>query len=201
MGWKDKLDECCADELEEMMVDSVRAGFLSDDDILEDCVEYIEDEYPDDCGDIEEGELLEVIGMLRDKYQNTGNQENFLRLDSVFRNLEKRGVVALHCAGYTQSDGFDDCNELARERHENGEKVTGCCFYTMQDVEHILHEESTKLHISFGNYFDVPTAAEVGQIIIEELEAAGFLTEWDGTADRRIAVKDFIWDKCYIDEE
>jgi len=30
MDWKNKIDECCANELEEMIVDYVRAGFATE---------------------------------------------------------------------------------------------------------------------------------------------------------------------------
>lgn len=120
MEWKNKIDECCADELEEMLTDYVKAGFLSEHEILEECKEYIEDNYPDDCENIMEGEFQEIIRMLRDKLQNTGNQENFMKLDSAFQRLMQQGVISLHYAGYTQDEGFGDCNEVAAERHENG---------------------------------------------------------------------------------
>lgn len=201
MEWKNILDECCADELEEMVIDNIRAGFLSDDEILEQCEEYIEENYPDDCGNITDDEMSDMIRVFRDKYQNMGDQENFLKLDSVFCKLGKHGIVALHCAGYTQSDGFDDCNEIASEWQEDGKRVVGCCFYTMQDLEHILHKESDLLYFSFGNYYDEPTAEEVGQIIVKELETAGFHVKWDETADKRIAAENFKWDKYYIENE
>ena len=113
----------------------------------------------------------------------------------------KYGIVALHYAGYTQSDGFEDCNEEAMWLHEKGEKVVGCCFYTEQDLEHILHEDTTLLYISFGNYFEKPTAEEVGQIIVDELKANGFCIQWDKTAETKIAIKNFKWDKYYTDSE
>jgi len=201
MEWKSKVDECCADELKKMIIDYVRAGFLSDDEILEICEEHIEDNYPDDSENITDDEFSEIIKMLRDKFQNTGNQETFLKLDAVFNNLIKQGIIALHYAGYTQSDGFEDCNEIATRRYENGEKVIGCCFYNMQDLEHVLHKESKSLYLSFGNYFDKPTAEEVGQIVVNELEKTGFSIEWNKTAKTKIAIKDFKWDKYYIDNE
>ena len=36
-------------------------------------------------------------------------EENFLKLKLAFDTLMKQGIIALHYAGYTQSDGFDDC--------------------------------------------------------------------------------------------
>lgn len=197
MEWKNALDECCAEELKEMIIDNIRAGFLSDHEILDECEEYVEDNYPDDCGNITADEFMKIIQLFRDEHQNTGDQKNFLKLDSVFLNLKRQGIVALHCAGFTQSDGFDDCNEIASEEYKNGEKIIGCCFYTMQDLAHILHKESTSLYFSFGNYFDKPAAEEVGQKIAEELREAGFSVKWDKTADTKIAIEDFIWDKCY----
>ncbi len=202
MEWKNKIaDECCADELEEMIIDNIKAGFLSNDEILEDCMEYIEEDYPDECDNITEDDFLEIIEMLRKEFQNTGNQENFLKLDLAFTSLMKQGIVALHYAGYTQSDGFEECNEVATELHEKGEKVVGCCFYTEQDLGHILHGDSTLLYFSFGNYFETPIAEEVGQIIVDELKTAGFCVQWDGTAETKIGIKNFKWDKYYSDDE
>ncbi len=198
MEWKCKIeDECCADELEEMIINYIKAGFLSDDKIIMECEQYMEDFYCEECDNITKDDLLEIIRALRKEFQNTGNQENFLKLESAFHSLMKRGIVALHYAGYTQSDGFEDCNEVAERLQEEGEKVIGCCFYTEQDLEHILHEDGTLLYVSFGNYCENPTAEEVGQIIAGELKAVGFCVQWDGTAETKIAMKDFKWDKYY----
>ena len=202
MEWKDKIeDESCADELEELITDYVKAGFLSDDQILTECEQYMEDFYSDACDQITKDELLAVIKAFRKTLQNTGSQENFLQLDAVFRSLMKQGVVALHYAGYTQSDGFEDCNEAAAWLEKKGEKVIGCCFYTQQDLEHILHGDGALLRFSFGNYFEQPTAEEVGQRIVDALRSAGFCVQWDGTADTKIAIQDFQWDKYYTDGE
>lgn len=202
MEWKSKIkNECCADELEEMIINYVKAGFWSNDKILRECEEYMKDFYRHECDNIAKDDLLEIIKAFRKEFQNTGNQENFLKLDLVFHSLMKYGIVALHYAGYTQSDGFEDCNEVAAWLDERGEKVVGCCFYTEQDLEHILHEDTTLLYISFGNYFEKPTAEEVGQIIVDELKANGFCIQWDKTAETKIAIKNFKWDKYYTDSE
>lgn len=201
MDWKRNIDEMLADELEEQMIADIRAGFMSNGEILERCGEYIEEEYPEESDSITDDELLKAIVMYRNKFRNTGNQEHFHKLDRAFNNLNNHGIVALHCTGYVQTDGFDDCNEVATKRYENGEKVIGCCFYTMQDLEHILHEESKALYFSFGNYFDKPTAVEIGQMIVKEFEAAGFTTQWTQSADTRIAIKNLVWDKQYRGNE
>jgi len=198
--WKNKIeDECCADELEEMITNYIKAGFWSNDKILKECNQYIKDFYCDECENITQNDLLEIIKAFRKELQNTGSQENFLKLESVFKSLMKRGIVALHYAGYTQSDGFADCNEMAEWLDEKGENIVGCCFYTAQDLERILYNDSAMLYLSFGNYFEKPTAIEVGQIIADELVEIGFCVEWDKTAETKIAIKNFKWDKYYID--
>lgn len=201
MEWKNNLDECCAFELEEMIIDGIKAGFSSNDQIQQDCENYVMEEYPDDAAHITSEELSQIIIEYRSRLQCDGSQENFLRLDGAFHNLERLGIVSLHYAGYTQSDGFDDCREIAAERLEAGEKVIGCCFYTQQDLGHILHEESKRLYLSFGNCSTSPTAEEVGQVIVKELEKAGFAVQWDGTADRKIGITDFVWDKQFLEEQ
>ncbi|EOS45799.1 hypothetical protein C810_02469 [Lachnospiraceae bacterium A2] len=202
MEWKSKIeDECCADELEEMIIGHIRAGFCSDDTLSMECAEYMEDFYSNECENITQDELLEIVKAYRKEFQNTGNQENFLKLDSAFHSLKKHGIVALHYAGYTQSDGFADCNEAAGWMERNGEKIVGCCFYTEQDLGHILHEDTTMLYLSFGNYFEKPTAEEIGQIIADELKANGFCVQWDGTAGTKIAIENLKWDKYYTDGE
>ena len=192
-------DDCCADELEEMIIEYIKAGFLSDHEISEICEGYIEDNYPDPCDHLTENDFLEVIKTFRQKFQHTGRQDNYLKLEFAFHALSKQGIVALHYAGYTQSDGFEDCNEVAAKLHDKGESVIGCCFYTEQDLGHILHEESSLLYLSFGNYFEKPTAAEVGKMIVDELTSHGFCVQWDGTAERKIAITNFKWDNHYTE--
>lgn len=197
MEWKNKVSRDCADELEGMIIDYVMAGFLSDREILEECADYVADFYPEDEESLSDEEYLKIIADLRSEYGNKGSEENFEKLDLAFKNLEKRGVTAMHYAGYIQDDGFADCNEVSAEKHARGERVIGCCFYTEQDLGHILHGDSDLLYLSFGNHFDSPTAREVGRVIKEELEKAGFSVKWEGDPDTKIAIENMKWDKHY----
>lgn len=197
----ENIDKALAYDLEAQIILNVRAGFLSIDEIAEEVMEYISEEYLEVKKHISAGALQELVKGYWDEYANTGKQENYLKLASAFRKLNEQGIVALHCAGYVQSDGFDDCNEIAADMDEDGETVIGCCFYTLQDLEHVLKEDTTKLRISFGNYFDKPTAVEIGKMIVKELEAAGFVTEWKQSVDEKIAVRDMVWDKVFETKE
>ena len=111
--------------------------------------------------------------------------------------MEKRGIVTEHFAGFTMEDGYDIVNEEIEERYKNGEKIIGCCFYITQDLMHVIHEDTTSLMFTFGNCFDKPTAEDVGKVIVEEFEKVGFVVEWNGSADKKIAILDFKWDKRY----
>lgn len=202
MEWQKKIqDKCCAYELEGMITNYVKAGFHSDDEILTECIERIEDSYPDECERLTEDEFTEIIQTYRQRFQNEGDQENFRKLDAAFGALRERGIVAQHYAGYTQSDGFADCNEEAAKLEENGETPIGCCFYTPQDLEHILNGDSTRLYCSFGNYLEQPTAVEIGQMVADAFRAAGFSVLWNGSAETKVAIENMKWDKRYTEGE
>ena len=83
MDWKNKLDECCADEVEELIINSIKAGFLSNEEIEEECKFYIEEDYPDDMENIADIDFYTVITTLREEFQNPKKQENFLDRKSV----------------------------------------------------------------------------------------------------------------------
>ena len=115
------------------------------------------------------------------------------RLDSVFEALNRRGIVALQNAGYTQSDGYDDCGQAYEERTDK-ERVIGYCFYHGQDLERAVAGQG--LCLAFGpiDPKDEETKGpEVGRIITEELHQAGFQTDWDGTFKTRILVPKLDW--------
>ena len=183
----------CADELKDMIISHIVADCLEDEEIREDCIEYMEEEYPDALEKLKEDELTKIISAFRSVVINIEKQESYLKLDTAFGSLEKKGIIALHRARYTSEEGFEDCNEIAGERHEKGEEVLGCCFYTLQDLEHTLCEGRTLLYLSFGSYFEKPSAEDVGEMVVEELEQAGLSVNWDHSASGKIAIVDFVW--------
>ena len=199
MDWKESINEDCAIEIEEMIINNIKAGFLPDNEILEDCIEYLKYDYPEDADKLTEDFLAVIIKDYRAKFQNTGTQENFLKLKLAFENIDKHGIVTKHCAGYFLSDGVDYCNKLAEIRCRCGEDITGFCFYTMYDVEHLTPGVSSVLYLAFGSYTGNLDAVEIGKIIVKELENAGFSIEWDNSSGKRIAIKDMVWDKQYIE--
>ncbi len=117
------------------------------------------------------------------------------KLDRVFEALNNRGVVAIQNAGYTQSDGYDDCSE-AFQSVSNPAKILGYCFYHGQDLERAVAGDG--LYLAFGpvDPADEETKGpQVGRIVVEELEWVGFRVTWDGTFDQRILIAPFDWKK------
>ncbi len=116
------------------------------------------------------------------------------RLDRVFQSLERQHVIALHIAGFTQSDGLE---EVEDEYHEAGGKKSmyaGHCFYTKQDQEHALNGDG--MHIGFGHLSgNDAKGIEVGNILRAALLSEGLNVEWDGTIKTRLYVKGFCWQR------
>jgi hypothetical protein len=117
------------------------------------------------------------------------------RLNSAFDKMSHRGILAMHNAGNTQSDGYDDFIE-AYARHPNKNTIIGYCYYHGQDLERAVRGGG--LFFAFGPADPKKEDTEgptVGKMICEELERAGLHVEWDGTFGKRIRVPKFLWQK------
>lgn len=116
------------------------------------------------------------------------------RLRAAFRDLAKLGIVALENAGYTQSDGWSDANEIATKLDAEGQRPRAAVFYHGQDTARGKCGEG--LFLTFGSYAaknaDKDSVA-VGHLIVEVLKANGFDPEWDGTRHTRIHTGKFPW--------
>lgn len=115
-------------------------------------------------------------------------------LDRAFEALERQGVIALHMAGFTQTDGLEAVEDAYREAGGKKSKYAGHCFYTEQDQERAL--DGSGLYIGFGHLSgDDAKGVEVGQRVRAALEREGLNVEWDGTIGRRLYVKGFRWQR------
>jgi hypothetical protein len=116
------------------------------------------------------------------------------RLYRAFDALEEQGVIALHMAGYTQSEGLYEVEEEYREAGGEKSNYAGHCLYTDQDLEGAL--DGGGLHIGFGHLSgDNARGVEVGQLVRVALEHEGLKVEWDGTIGRRLYLTGFRWQR------
>lgn len=112
------------------------------------------------------------------------------RLDAAFEALEEQGILALHNAGNTMSDGHEDAAAILEE--SGSANFIGYCFYHGQDVERAL--SGGGLLIAFDHIEgDVPEKATIGEAVQAALEAEGLATEWNGDPETRINLPDFEW--------
>lgn len=118
------------------------------------------------------------------------------KLAAAFAALEAAGVIALHNAGTTQSDGLDDVNELYHDLGAEDSGVEGYCFYHLQDLERAI--DGHGLMLAFGAIDGNRTkGVEIGQRICAAVANAGFRTTWDGTVDQRINIDNIVWQRRY----
>ena len=116
------------------------------------------------------------------------------RLDAVFETLERRGIIALQNAGYTQSDGLSDVSEVYNEAGGEESEFDGYCFYHGQDLERVI--ESGNLYLGFGAADgNDDKGAEIGHRIKGVFEAAGFTVEWNGSIKSRLLVTGIRWQR------
>lgn len=116
------------------------------------------------------------------------------KLDNAFQRLNKKGVIAIHNAGWDKGEGFHNCLEAYREAG-SPQELFGLCYYTSQDVDSAVEGEG--LYLGFGSTrpksetIDGPKAAE---LICAEVKAAGLSVTWGGEASSRIHV-DMQWQR------
>lgn len=116
------------------------------------------------------------------------------RLDSAFEALDKLGILCLHNAGYTMSDGHSDAGELLADQPKG--RYFGYCFYHGQDLERAVQGEGLMLAFDHVDG-DVPDKVKVGKMMKEELERVGFALVWDGTTNTRINIPNFDWKRRF----
>jgi hypothetical protein len=114
------------------------------------------------------------------------------RLDQAFAALDRAGIIALHNAGYTLSDGESDVSEAYHERGGKSSGYSGYCFYHGQDVERAVAGQG--LHLAFGDIDgDAAKGIAIGRRIVAELARQGLAVEWSGAIETRIFIPLFAW--------
>lgn len=174
----------------------IKSGFYSKEEILE----LIEDEF------IEENISLDKIeNFVSKNYADLDipNQDSidFTKLENVFNQLTGLNeIITIHNAGYDLEDGVQDAFELFVHMRNNNYSPKGFCFYSFEDIEIAIEEET--LSLVFGDFeSDEKKALKIGNTIVEALESNGFTVNWDNSLDSPIEITQFIWEKVYNDKE
>ncbi|MDV2985838.1 UNVERIFIED_CONTAM: hypothetical protein Q9R58_16120 [Methylobacteriaceae bacterium AG10] len=171
-----------------------RGGFETEASTLE----TILDEYltpdaidPDDRRWVE-AEVARAFARKREEEETWPLETDFDRLAIAFDALDAGGIIALHCAGYTRSDGISDAAEVYHQRRERGRASRGFVFYHGQDVESVLADQG--LYLAFGAFDERDeTMAAIAAEIVAAVEAQGLRTRWEGDVGKRILVHPIRW--------
>ncbi len=170
----------------------VRSGFYEAERIIE---ILCQEAYAP--GELDESDVRAAVqtefSRLRQDERGWPSETDCDRLDRVFDALSGHGLIALQNAGYTQSDGYEDCMEVYRSATTET-KLSGYCFYHGQDLERAV--KGGGLYLAFGPIDAKKEQTEgpvVGRLIVAELERLRFRVEWNGTFSSRMFIPRFDW--------
>ena len=173
----------------------IKSGFYSDDDILE----IIEDEFIEE--NISDDEISRLFLENKEKIAEIHeDSEDFINLRNAFLDLTKENIISIHNAGYDIEEGIQDSFELFTHLRNNKYSPIGFCFYTFEDMEHVI--EDNTLSIAFGDFeYDEEKGLEIAQKVAETLKINGFDINWNGSIDELIEIQNFNWIKHFDNKE
>jgi len=189
------------DDLHTFIRHQVWGGFADPSEIAEAVIEdYL------DPNDSARYPLARVLSMVLSEWKAKARAElswpertDWDRLDEAFDELFEHDILALHCAGVTQSDGWGDVLEVGDEiEREEGLTVKGGCFYHQQDVD--VAVDGHGLYLTFGGIAERMEAVAVGELVASEVRRQGLKVTWDGQEGSRIHVA-MDWKKRYEPED
>lgn len=191
--------------LMEGIISRVKFGFTDLETIIDNVCEQVDDEgWESDFDEDWVGE--QVKEQYKKRQEESGNWKyptDTDRLALAFDHMRKAGIVALHFAGYTQSDSMADVAGLYAQLKGADKKAIGHCFYHEQDLERVIGNEGGTLLLGFygSDAKDEAAAIAVAHAIIRILQEQGFTAEWEHDLSKRISIKNFKWQKVYTSEE
>lgn len=141
-----------------------------------------------------EGEIDRQWSAKLREQQNWPRVTDFDRLDRVFEDLRTQRLIALHCAGNTQSDGWDDARQFWDEAGGPQSDIDGAIFYHGQDVEHVVQDGS--LYLAFGRLPNATRSAiDIATQVVAALKNAGFDAKMPADESQRILITGLKWQK------
>ncbi|MCJ2028983.1 hypothetical protein MKK50_06120 [Methylobacterium sp. J-043] len=167
-------------ETEASTLETILDGYLGPDAVAPDDRRWVE------------AEVARAFARKRADEATWPLETDFDRLAIAFDALDASGIIALHDAGYTRSDGISDAGEVYHQRRERGRDSRGFVFYHGQDVEAVVGDRG--LYLAFGAFDDRDeTMVGIAAEIVEAVEAQGLRTHWEGDVGTRIFVHPIQW--------
>lgn len=168
----------------------IRAGFLSDADILDIVRSWIGEAEPAVLAELETEVRLRIERQAEEEASWAGLTTNDL-IDLAFEELTREGILALQDAGASAGDGWSEVEErihaLPRDQWPRG-----ATFFHDQDVERALAGEGLLLAFSAT---EEGQSAEIAREICAKLNWRGVAARWSGDIADRIEILPFTWRK------
>ena len=190
------MDQKLQDEAFEFIEQFVKFGFYPN---KEKVLEILEDTLGGEELDMDviDKEIDRVIAVQLEEEKSWEPVTDFERLAECFSELEENNIIAVHFAGHTPTDGYEDSCDRYESWKEEGKIADGYCFYFSQDVEYAF--DCGDICLAFGAFEQKHTekALEIGQKIVEVLKKHGFSVEWNNSTETRILIRPFVWQKRF----
>ncbi len=181
-------------EIRSFVAKRVNEGFDSEDDILEESLDYFADDFKDNPLELK-NQLSKIISELiaehLEEEKSWKTKTDCDRLDQAFADLEEQGIVCRQnftcCQTCGHAEIWDEIELLKGELD-----VSGYVFYHMQDTDRVLEEGRLFLAYGASDNSDEATI-RVAQKVYEVLTKNGFKLDWNGSLDKRICIEDLKW--------
>lgn len=178
---------------------SIKSGFESLEDIINDALEAVEDEGWE--SEISEEWIRETLS--REYAKNEAESKlwehptHVEKLHKIFDKLNTEKILALHNAGYTQSEAIYDVQDVWKDIEDEGVRPIGYCYYHGQDLERVITDGVLCLGFYGEKEKNDKEAILIGRKVVEAFEAEGFTVEWNCSASQRIEIQNFEWKNVF----
>ncbi len=107
------------------------------------------------------------------------------RLDNVFSELERAGIVSRHHFSCCSTCGSYEIWDEIEDTRKAGTNVRGYTFYDIQDAESAATGHG--LWLNYGSVLEGESASlHIGREVVDTLQRNGLKTKWSGVLKERI---------------
>ena len=185
------------DPMEEQIDVFVRAGYMTEEEVIEEVSELFEDANESELAARVRAKMAERRREL-DAISPPGRPSAYERLRSAFEQLEQHGVLAREHYWCCQTCARTAIHDEVAQAHDEGHAPRGYVFFHSQDTDRAA--ETGLLLIRFSGILEDlrrdgwDASMRIGEELVMVLRAYDFAPEWSGRPDDTINLP-ITWDK------
>jgi hypothetical protein len=180
-------------EVRSFVAKRVAEGFDSEEDIVEDALEYFAEEFEDNLqlSAMARKFAAELMASHLEEESHWSDETDCDRLDHAFDELETLGIVARQNFTCCQTCGHAEIWEEIEQVKQDFE-VKGYVFYHMQDTDRVVEEG--RLYLAYGALDNADESTiQVARTVAQTMQKYGFRVDWNGSLDKRICLENLNW--------